>query len=60
MTYQSNIASNGELIKSYGAPWDAIDAESAARMQLQNRFKTGLDIARYTRSEEHTSELQSH
>ena len=56
MTYQSNIASNGELIKSYGAPWDAIDAESAARMQLQNRFKTGLDI----RSEEHTSELQSH
>jgi isocitrate lyase len=24
------------------------DAESVARMRLQNRFKTGLDIARYT------------
>ena len=28
--------------------WNAIDAESAARMRLQNRFRTGLDIARYT------------
>ena len=30
------------------ASWNGIDAESAARMQLQNRFRTGLDIARYT------------
>ena len=28
--------------------WSAINAEYAARMQLQNRFKTGLDIAQYT------------
>ena len=28
--------------------WNGINAESAARMALQNRFKTGLDIARYT------------
>ena len=28
--------------------WNGINAESAARMTLQNRFKTGLDIARYT------------
>jgi len=28
--------------------WAAINPESAARMRLQNRFKTGLDIARYT------------
>jgi len=30
------------------APWDGISPESAARMRLQNRFRTGLDIARYT------------
>ncbi|MEI6419698.1 MAG: isocitrate lyase, partial [Sphingomonadales bacterium] len=28
--------------------WEAIQAESIARMRLQNRFKTGLDIAKYT------------
>ena len=28
--------------------WKGISAEYAVRMQLQNRFKTGLDIARYT------------
>ncbi|MDR7103783.1 isocitrate lyase [Croceicoccus sp. BE223] len=48
MTYQQNIASLQDAIAANGAPWSAIDAESAARMQLQNRFKTGLDIAKYT------------
>jgi isocitrate lyase len=28
--------------------WSGISAEAAARMRLQNRFQTGLDIARYT------------
>ena len=28
--------------------WSDISPEYAARMRLQNRFKTGLDIARYT------------
>ena len=28
--------------------WSAIDPVYVARMRLQNRFKTGLDIARYT------------
>ncbi|GAB1259117.1 isocitrate lyase [Aurantivibrio plasticivorans] len=28
--------------------WGAITPEYAARMRLQNRFKTGLDIAKYT------------
>jgi hypothetical protein len=27
---------------------EAINPESAARMATQNRFKTGLDIAKYT------------
>ena len=46
-TYQSNIAAVSKLKE--GQPgWGAISAESAARMRLQNRFQTGLDIARYT------------
>ena len=28
--------------------WGAINSEYVARMRLQNRFRTGLDIARYT------------
>ena len=28
--------------------WKSIDPKFVARMSLQNRFKTGLDIARYT------------
>jgi isocitrate lyase len=31
-----------------GTSWDAINPEYVRRMRLQNRFKTGLDIAQYT------------
>jgi isocitrate lyase len=48
MTYQTRIAEFRRTIDEAGSPWAAIDAESAARMRLQNRFPTGLDIARYT------------
>ncbi len=48
MTYQSQIGQFRETIEGQGSPWNAIDAESAARMRAQNRFPTGLDIARYT------------
>ena len=48
MTYQATIADLRKTITTNGSPWNAIDAESAARMQLQNRFRSGLDIARYT------------
>ncbi|WP_298466125.1 isocitrate lyase [uncultured Erythrobacter sp.] len=48
MTYQTQIAQMRELINGNGPSWGAIDAESAARMAIQNRFKTGLDIAKYT------------
>ena len=48
MTYQAKINQLEATIKDQGSPWNAIDAESAARMQAQNRFNTGLDIARYT------------
>ena len=48
MTYQRRIGELARTIEGAGAPWAAIDAESAARMQVQNRFPTGLDIARHT------------
>ncbi|MBD3728338.1 MAG: isocitrate lyase [Sphingomonadales bacterium] len=48
MTYQSEIAELEKTIAANGAPWAGIDAASAARMRLQNRFQNGLDIARYT------------
>ncbi|MET0273304.1 MAG: isocitrate lyase [Phenylobacterium sp.] len=48
MSYQDHIIEMGQLIKSKAGTWDGIDAESVARMRLQNRFKTGLEIARYT------------
>jgi len=47
MTYQSEIAKADGLISDQ-AGWDGIAPESVARMRLQNRFNTGLDIARYT------------
>jgi isocitrate lyase len=46
--YADDIASLEGVCKAAGSSWDAINPESAARMRAQNRFKTGLDIARYT------------
>ncbi|MCJ8158316.1 isocitrate lyase [Sphingomonas sp. LaA6.9] len=48
MAYQDEITQLQQLIGSKNGTWDGIGAESAARMRLQNRFRTGLDIARYT------------
>ena len=47
MTYQQQIGTARHTIGGH-ATWGGIDAESVARMRLQNRFQTGLDIARYT------------
>jgi isocitrate lyase len=46
--YQSHIADMKHLIARQNGTWSGIDPESVARMRLQNRFLTGLDIARYT------------
>ena len=46
--YQQDIAEIAQLREQQGSAWDEINPESAARMRAQNRFKTGLDIARYT------------
>ena len=47
-TYQKEIAELAALRNSQGEAWKDISPEYAARMRLQNRFRTGLDIARYT------------
>ena len=47
MTYSNEIAAATTAIGGQPA-WDGISAESVARMRLQNRFKTGLEIAKYT------------
>jgi isocitrate lyase len=36
------------LIESKNGAWEGIDPDAVARMRLQNRFKTGLEIAKYT------------
>ncbi|MTV41339.1 isocitrate lyase [Duganella radicis] len=46
--YQDDIKAVATLKEQQGAAWNAINPESAARMRAQNKFKTGLDIARYT------------
>ncbi|NIJ09491.1 isocitrate lyase [Sphingomonas vulcanisoli] len=48
MPYQNMVTAAEEMIRSQGDSWRSIEGESVARMQLQNRFHTGLDIARYT------------
>jgi len=46
--YMQDIDAVTSLKASQGNKWQAINPESAARMRCQNRFKTGLDIAKYT------------
>jgi isocitrate lyase len=47
-TYREHISTAANSVAQQGDAWAAIDPENIARMRLQNRFKTGLDIARYT------------
>jgi len=48
VTYQDQISKADAAIDENRQTWSGINAESVARMRLQNRFNTGLDIARYT------------
>ena len=47
-TFSQDKADLKTLIDAQGSNWSAISADSAARMRLQNRFQTGLEIAKYT------------
>jgi len=46
--YQNDIQQVASLIEKEGSAWNTISAESVARMRAQNKFKTGLDVAKYT------------
>jgi len=46
--YLDTIKEFEGLTAKQGSAWADINPEYAARMKLQNRFQTGLDIARYT------------
>lgn len=48
MPYSQDIAAASTLIQSHNGTWDGISAEAVARMKAMNRFRTGLDIAKYT------------
>ena len=48
MSYQDHISGVNALIGQKNGTWDGISAESVARMRLQNRFQSGLDISKYT------------
>lgn len=47
-TYTEQTIDATSTIENHGDQWSAINPESVVRMRLQNRFRTGLDIARYT------------
>ncbi|MGQ7248178.1 isocitrate lyase [Halomonas sp. V046] len=48
MTFIDELKALTQLREAQRGQWDNIDPESAARMRVQNRFRTGLDIARHT------------
>src|ERR1019366_504197 len=46
-SYLSEFGAAEALLKTQPT-WNGVSAEAVARMRLQNRFQTGLDVARYT------------
>ncbi|BBB29996.1 isocitrate lyase [Neptunomonas japonica] len=46
--YTKDIDAVATLCEANGSSWNTINPESVARMRAQNKFKTGLDIAKYT------------
>jgi isocitrate lyase len=47
-TYQAQTDQIARVIEAKQGTWNGISPEAVARMRLQNRFRTGLDVARYT------------
>ncbi len=46
--FQQTVDRVSALIEAKKGTWNGISPEAVGRMRLQNRFQTGLDIARYT------------
>jgi isocitrate lyase len=47
MPYANDVDAIASILKQ-NPTWNAINPKHAARMRAQNKFRTGLDIARYT------------
>ncbi|MCP4411660.1 MAG: isocitrate lyase [Gammaproteobacteria bacterium] len=47
-TYKNESQTANNTIASQGDSWRSINPDHVARMRLQNRFHTGIDIAKYT------------
>ena len=48
--YNKSIEDASSILSSNTKNWSSINATYVARMRLQNQFKTGIDIAKYTAS----------
>ena len=48
--FRSEVEKLNKIPKFSESSWDSINPEYAARMRLQNQFKSGIDIAKYTAS----------
>ncbi|HBX37113.1 MAG TPA: isocitrate lyase, partial [Pseudohongiella sp.] len=48
MNYQQEMKQSNKILDQQGASWNTISPEYVTRMRLQNRFRSGVDIARYT------------
>ena len=46
--YKHDRKELSDLIASKGETWRGLNGKFAARMRAQNRFRTGLEIAKYT------------
>ena len=50
MKYSKDIEEISKIRNKKSGEWDVINPEYVARMRAQNRFKTGIEIAKYTAS----------
>ena len=48
--YKNSLEEASSISDINTSNWDAINPNYVARMRLQNQFKTGIDIAKYTAS----------
>ena len=48
--YKNNVEDTSSIPNMKTSNWNSINPEYVARMRLQNQFKTGIDIAKYTAS----------
>ena len=48
--YTNNVEDTSSIPNMKTSNWNSINPEFVARMRLQNQFKTGIDIAKYTAS----------